>query len=1254
MSFITPGIVPEPSRTKHKYFLGDVPKNSAFNNLSRNSSILRTRTPARKYSDFLYSSEYFNSSIDSNNSQAPTPTTSPLVPAPLSVLTQSEEPDLADKNVAIDHSIPTNLFTTSSPSTGSPPEPEPRVEPLTQQNTSAASTPAVQDKTPQSTPTPNKKSASIQTQRKNQWDKSYGPRGTLFVTPFLTSQITLPQKFLNFVEGIPWGSKNVRFKRSSHFHWTQHQTFESILERFEMKDILPFSIVWLPFFAELLDFALKRLFRISFCGYASLIVVCPFLDESQYLPVFINNPKHGSILLSTPVNFCDHQCILLFLNFAQAKHLTVSNDSFGIFDISLSLRSDFAPLESQSIVSHTSDPNCSKFLPLVRAKLDEAFALEQSRLDSRFQCPKFPALKVNDFVKRTFDFDVTSIAFHYTSPRLVRKYFPRQLFPRPKDKVPISYQRYNEMCGDDSKITQNSIPSEELFCSMCGKFGHETDFCWMRLRSSKDLGLTSPTDLALNEFLLSYERAPSFVKLRPEDCIILFVTNLMLEIHARAKAFTDAWTAFARYKSVSANLIEPGFSQLRQGLAYWYAIACPIYVLQWIAFGIPVFWQSNARPPTFEVKPPSRKGVQQDSSPVTLKAVKKFLDMSFLLPIVRDQAHCCAPLFDRESSGKMRSIHDLRLVNRYIMAIAFTLFTAFNFCTLVASGSVFIITDFSSCWHQLRHLIKDMRFFAFRTIENGHSKYWLPQGKTFGESDVPFAITHLVSFITCLFNLFTLCSFWIDDGIIKVGNIHDANWIEVASCIRSFTAELFSALCLLVNQKCDFQPSIEKPWVGLWNTAEGTFIQAAKLQKFGEIILDVLSAGHLSLSQAETLGGKINSFGLGLDTSFELKLLNSFLKSVSRILSPKRDSKPKLPISENFGTWILNIFDILLQSLTPQRSQFELMDLPLITIACDASNIGSGLVISYLDEIIFETAIALPHALSFHSNLSQLESSSTDVERFAFETLALQTAKHFLDGFFPNTMIQLKIFTDNLPLAIQLTTGKLRSFRAVCDANEIFKLLNSWGMPYTISYHSRDTYLGKLADACTRYYIPILRQPFMENFRSMTSNEPFFPLDVSATLLNTTQYFLGCQNIIMPLNLPTNLYAKLFRLIADTCTSRYLFCPKISHFQSLLSAKFSVKFEFHADSFIPHQHAFTHLPYLLYEFSETPTQRNDSPKSLRNQGKFLYSTELRLGNDQKRIDDLLQPQHAHFLTSRENMHKKTPVTPSWLFSKNQQ
>ena len=137
-----------------------------------------------------------------------------------------------------------------------------------------------------------------------------------------------------------------------------------------------------------------------------------------------------------------------------------------------------------------------------------------------------------------------------------------------------------------------------------------------------------------------------------------------------------------------------------------------------------------------------------------------------------------------------------------------------------------------------------------------------------------------------------------------------------------------------------------------------------------------------------------------MDTYFELTLLNPFLKSVTRILGPSRESKPKLPISDNFGYWILNIFDILLQLLTPQRSQLEFSAFPLVTIACDASNIGSGLVISYQQETISKTAVALPLALTFHSELSQLGSISTDGERFAFESLALRTAKSFLDDFF--------------------------------------------------------------------------------------------------------------------------------------------------------------------------------------------------------------------------------------------------------------
>ena len=61
----------------------------------------------------------------------------------------------------------------------------------------------------------------------------------------------------------------------------------------------------------------------------------------------------------------------------------------------------------------------------------------------------------------------------------------------------------------------------------------------------------------------------------------------------------------------------------------------------------------------------------------------------------------------------------------------------------------------------------------------------------------------------------------------------------------------------------------------------------------------------------------------------------------------------------------------------------------------------------------------------FHSELSQLKSSSKDAEQFTFESLALRTAKIFLDDFSPDTLIQFRIFTNTLYSAVQLTIGKL-------------------------------------------------------------------------------------------------------------------------------------------------------------------------------------------------------------------------------------
>ncbi len=469
------------------------------------------------------------------------------------------------------------------------------------------------------------------------------------------------------------------------FNWNDKLSTDDVLNTLTIKSIVPNSLIWLPFQQPLVDYALARLFRVSFSNNASTLIVCPWFESSKFLQTLAFNNKHGSIFLSNPTNFCPFLCVLLFLNCTNAPHVQVSNNVNGNFDFHSANHELFHPMQSDTLIANIKTDANMEFIPHTEKLLKHARALEALRKSQLFQCPLFPILPVNDFITRSFSFDVTSIQFH-SDPTLIQSLFPKKLFLTPAKKRPISYQRYNEMCEDDSKITPNKIPAEDLFCSSCGKLGHSAEFCWMRIRSSKALGLTSRVDIVLNDFILSLTRAPSFKHKSSHESIIDFVTNLLFIIHKNANFFTTSWTTFANRHRVRADLVEPGFSQLRQGLPYWYAIACPIYVLQWVAFDIPVFWQCTARPPPFEVRPKQTNNKPTDSSSTTLKAVRKFLDMNFILPILRKQIHCCAPLFDKTSSGKMRSIHDLRLVNRYIMAIKFSLFTAFNFCNLASEG----------------------------------------------------------------------------------------------------------------------------------------------------------------------------------------------------------------------------------------------------------------------------------------------------------------------------------------------------------------------------------------------------------------------------------------------------------------------------------------------------------------------------------------------------------------------------------------
>ena len=346
VSLRSPGFDPNNSKFSPSPLSGVDPISLLDDTSIHDSSFLRTRTAPKRHSSFLWGSAALNSSMESAAASPITP--SPGVTLqPLATLTQAEP--LEDKQIT-DNTIPIGLFD-QVPSTSPSPKTQTTPPPEGQHLQTTTETPNSKTRNP-----PQHDNRRKWDNDRPKWDRSWGSQQLNWVSPFFSKLIALDSTFLKFLEGIPWGPDSIFFKYSKLFLWKHGDSIEHILEILSIKAIVPHSIVWLPFIPELLDHALKRLFRISFCGYASTIVVCPFFKESIYLSCFLDNPKHGSILLTKPVKFCSFQCIVLLLNFEISRHLSVENDFSGIFSVdpSLTMRIENLPFNfsiSLSILS---------------------------------------------------------------------------------------------------------------------------------------------------------------------------------------------------------------------------------------------------------------------------------------------------------------------------------------------------------------------------------------------------------------------------------------------------------------------------------------------------------------------------------------------------------------------------------------------------------------------------------------------------------------------------------------------------------------------------------------------------------------------------------------------------------------------------------------------------------------------------------------------------------------------------------------
>ena len=524
------------------------------------------------------------------------------------------------------------------------------------------------------------------------FDAKSGPESSEVTSRFsYSNQWARPTALTKFFQKLRWGVRKEKLGFTG-YDWCPdfHVEPGSEWDLLRRKIILPFALINIPFEKGLCEEILVKMVRLCIHNYTSMVVISPYRPYDPVHKAIYNSKKHGYILLLDPISFlrieddysrpgvCPVKIILIFLNFYNSPKISVRNNLDGIFDANKIPLVDFTPLPNIGLVQPSRHAFQSSDILKIQNLVSQCQNYETARLKSREMNLLWPELQFNQYRTLNYGFDVCADVFHNSNhpDPLWHKQFPGKTKPRRFKSIP--YRQYDKLCGDDSKIYGSRLDFENHTCTLCGKKGHDRSICWRRIRTSQSMKLVDATDKVLNLFITSLTPCPPLPHITPFDDKITFILELQKQILDRANYFSTTWDVFARSRNICPDLVQPGFGQLRQGLPFWFALGVPTFILQWVAFGIPVFW-THARPEPCEVAHDFDHGVPVDSHPEVKKSIFDFVKLGCLLPVRRRHALAICPLFARESGNKIRCIHDLRYVNRFILKLRFTLTTAVNF-----------------------------------------------------------------------------------------------------------------------------------------------------------------------------------------------------------------------------------------------------------------------------------------------------------------------------------------------------------------------------------------------------------------------------------------------------------------------------------------------------------------------------------------------------------------------------------------------
>ena len=215
-----------------------------------------------------------------------------------------------------------------------------------------------------------------------------------------------------------------------------------------------------------------------------------------------------------------------------------------------------------------------------------------------------------------------------------------------------------------------------------------------------------------------------------------------------------------------------------------------------------------------------------------------------------------------QREGKLRLILDLRHVNEYVMKQTLKLEDITQACQLFSVGDFLYTFDIKSAYHHIPIHDHCKQFLGFSWPCNDQIAYYVFNVLPFGLSSAVYIFTKITKALTKKWRSQGISILmYLDDGLGAAHNKEMAR--QQASQVRQ---DLLSAGFLLSEEKCDWEPSQSRKWLGhIINLETGTLqVSQERVESLKLSISHLFDSLHFKngLAQAKILAqiaGKVSS-----------------------------------------------------------------------------------------------------------------------------------------------------------------------------------------------------------------------------------------------------------------------------------------------------------------------------------------------------------------------------------------------------------